>query len=86
MDLKTKNSIRESRMQVSTVAVGVERHHQMIQCGRSVSTGVASRMLDVTRTTILRWIDEGLLEGFRPAPGKHYRVKLASIYRVRESL
>lgn len=44
-----------------------------------VSTGTAARMLRVTRMTVIRYIDEGKLEGHRLHETGHYRVTLASV-------
>lgn len=44
-----------------------------------VSTGTAARMLHVTRMTVGRYLEQGILQGFRLHARGHWRVYLYSI-------
>jgi len=47
---------------------------------RSYSTHEISRMLSVDRTTVVRWIERGLIPAYR-TPGKHRRVRRSDLIR-----
>jgi len=46
---------------------------------RFVSVHAAARRLGCSPATVRRWIHEGLLDAFQPAPGKQFRIPLASL-------
>lgn len=39
-----------------------------------VSTGDLAKRIGVSRMTVRRWIDCGLIAAHRPAPRRHYRI------------
>jgi 8-oxo-dGTP pyrophosphatase MutT (NUDIX family) len=48
---------------------------------RNVSTGAAARALDVTRTTLLRWMHQGLVQPASTTAGGHQRWNVADLRR-----
>ncbi len=51
----------------------------------TITTTQAARIMQVSPKTVVRWVDEGLLRGWRvPGSGGHRRIELANLRKFME--